>query len=74
MGQGRAVKILQRACNHKGGKLIVDGRIGSKTIGASQNLEVERLRAFRVLFYASIVLTDPSQERFWFGWFKRGVE
>jgi lysozyme family protein len=74
MGQGRAVRTLQKACNSNGSNLQTDGVIGSKTIKASESLEVERLKAYRVLFYASIVLTEPAQERFWYGWYKRGVQ
>jgi len=73
-GQGNAVKILQRACNSKmkkADKIAVDGRIGPMTIKASEKLENSRLKAFRHLYYASIVIKNPTQERFWFGWYNR---
>ena len=74
MGQGRAVKLLQQACNQKGSDLIVDGLIGPKTIKASKRLEKDRLTAFRVLHYAKIVLNDSSQMKFYYGWYRRSIE
>ena len=38
VGQSRAVKVLQQACNHKGSKLVIDGRIGPNTLKASKVL------------------------------------
>ena len=75
MGGGRATKILQEACNSKNSyKIDVDGGIGKDTIKASANLEDFRLRAYRVMFYAELVMKKPEQERFWVGWFKRSCE
>jgi lysozyme family protein len=75
MGGGRAIKILQEACNSKNAKKIdVDGGIGPATIRAASNVEPFRLRAYRVMFYAELVMKKPSQERFWVGWFKRSCE
>lgn len=74
MGQRRAVQILQQAINGKGKyKIKVDGRIGPNTILSSKGLENERLKAYKILFYARIVIKKPSQEKFWFGWFRRGI-
>ena len=75
MGGGRATKILQEACNSKNSyKIDVDGGIGKNTIKASANLEDFRLRAYRVMFYAELVMKKPNQERFWVGWFRRSCE
>ena len=75
MGGRRATKILQEACNSKNSyKIDVDGGIGKNTIKASANLEDFRLRAYRVMFYAELVMKKPEQERFWVGWFKRSCE
>ena len=75
MGGGRAIKILQEACNSKNAtKIDVDGGIGPATIKAATNVEPFRLRAYRVLFYAELVMKKPEQERFWVGWFKRSCE
>ena len=75
MGGRRATKILQEACNSKNSyKIDVDGGIGKNTIKASSNLEEFRLRAYRVMFYAELVMKKPDQERFWVGWFRRSCE
>ena len=74
MGQRRGVKILQEACNQKGAKLDVDGRIGPKTIKGADRLEKDRLTAFRVLHYAKIVLKNASQMKFYYGWYRRSIE
>lgn len=75
MGGRRATKILQEACNSKNSyKIDVDGGIGKNTIKASSNLEEFRLRAYRVMFYAELVMKKPDQEKFWVGWFKRSCE
>jgi lysozyme family protein len=73
-GQGNAVKVLQRACNHKNGKgnwIQVDGKIGRMTIKASENLENSRLKAFKCLYYANIVIKNSIQEKYYYGWYNR---
>ena len=73
-GRRGAVKVLQQACNGKNTYDIdVDGGIGPATLSACKNLEPERLRAYRVLKFASIVIKKPSQEKYWFGWFRRAL-
>ena len=75
MGGGRAIKILQEACNSKNAtKIDIDGGIGPATIKAASNVEPFRLRAYRVMFYAELVMKKPEQERFWVGWFRRSCE
>jgi len=75
MGGRRAVRILQEACNSKNSyKIDVDGYIGKDTINASTHVEDFRLRAYRVMFYAELVMKKPEQERFWVGWFRRSCE
>ena len=74
-GRNGAVKVLQRASNAKNKeKIKVDGGIGPATLNAIQNLETERVKAYRVLRFADIVIKKPEQERFWFGWFRRAVK
>ena len=70
-GMRGAGRVLQRACNGKNkNKIEIDGRVGKKTIEACKNLEPDRLRAYRVLKFAKIVIKKPTQEKFWFGWFR----
>ena len=74
-GRRGAVKVLQRAANSKlRNKIDVDGGIGPATLKAIQNLELERVRSYRILRFANLVIKKPEQERFWFGWYKRATE
>ena len=73
-GRGRAVKILQRAANGKGANLKVDGGMGPKTIAAMDGVELDRVRAYRVKYYADLVTRKPDLEKFYFGWFRRALE
>ena len=75
-GKGRAVKIIQRAVNGKGGSLTVDGGLGPMTIAAigKSRVELDRVRAYRVKYYSDLVTKKPDLERFYFGWFKRALE
>ena len=74
-GRSGAVKVLQKAENAKNrDKIEVDGGIGPATLKAIQNVELERVRAYRVLRFANLVIKKPEQERFWFGWYKRATE
>lgn len=75
MGGGRAVKILQEACNSKNSyKIDVDGGMGKDTIKASSNVEDFRLRAYRVMYYAELCMKKPKMEKYWVGWFRRSCE
>ena len=73
-GKGRAVKILQRSANAKGADLKVDGGLGPKTIGALKGVELQRVRAYRIKYYADLVTRKPDLEKFYYGWFRRGLE
>ena len=73
-GRGRAVKILQRAANAKGAGLKVDGGMGPMTIAAMDGVELDRVRAYRIKYYAELVTRKPDLEKFYFGWFRRGLE
>ena len=73
-GRGRAVKILQQTANAKGADLKVDGGLGPKTIGALNDVELDRVRAYRIKYYADLVTRKPDLEKFYFGWFRRGLE
>ena len=75
-GKSRAVRILQRAANAKGAGLDVDGGLGPATLGAIEksNVELQRVRAYRVKYYADLVTRKPDLERFYFGWCRRALE
>tara|TARA_R100001463_G_scaffold5264_1_gene18376 strand:+ start:2526 stop:2996 length:471 start_codon:yes stop_codon:yes gene_type:complete len=74
MGQRRAVKILQEACNSKKCGLKVDGRIGKLTIAAAKKIDPSRLKVFRILYYANLIKRKPSLEAFIVGWIRRAME
>ena len=73
-GLNSAIKVLQKACNGKNSyKIDVDGRIGPATLSAFKKLEPDRLRAYRVLKFADIVNRKPTQEKYWYGWYRRAL-
>ena len=74
MGRGRAGRIVQRAANNKGHDLLVDGVLGPITLDKISNIELERVRAFRIKYYADLVTNRTELEKFYFGWFKRSLE
>lgn len=75
MGRGRAVKILQEAANGKNkNKIDVDGGLGPATRRALEGVELERVRAYRVKYYANLVERKSDLEKFYFGWFRRSME
>ena len=64
MGKSRAVKILQNAANNKNKEDIdVDGGLGPATRKALEGVEVERVRAFRVKYYADLVEKKESLQK-----------
>ena len=71
-GQSRAVKILQKACNNKNSFAIKeDGLIGAATISACNRVEPDRFISYRILFYSLLISDNPTQEKYWYGWYKR---
>ena len=75
MGMRRAVKTLQNAANNKNSnKIDVDGFIGPNTIKALSNIENERVRSYRIMYYADLITKKPTLEKFWFGWYRRASE
>jgi len=75
MGGSRIIRILQQVVNVKGGTLKVDGRIGKNTIRQTRKHkpEADRLRAYRVKYYADLVSRKPNLEKFYFGWYRRAL-
>jgi len=73
-GRDRAGRIIQRAANNKGHELLVDGVLGPITLGKIDNVELDRVRAYRIKYYADLVTRKPDLEKFYFGWFRRSLE
>lgn len=74
MGQRRAVKILQKACNSKKCNLKVDGLIGKNTIRAAKKIDASRLKVYRILFYTDLIKRKPDLKAFIVGWIRRAME
>ena len=77
IGYSNGVKVLQRATNAKGkDKLLVDGKIGPKTIAAVKRsrLEPDRLSAYRILYYAKLCQRKPTLYKYYYGWYRRTIE
>jgi lysozyme family protein len=77
IGYPNGVKVLQRATNAKGkDKLLVDGKIGPKTIAAVKRsrLEPDRLAAYRILYYAKLCQRKPTLYKYYYGWYRRTIE
>jgi len=74
MGGKRAVLILQQAAYCKGyHDLKVDGILGPITLKSINDLTIESIQAYRVLFYAQLAVRMPEQSKFLYGWCKRAV-
>ena len=74
MGKKTAVRILQSACIGKGKDIALDGGLGVNTYKAIQDLEVGRVRAYRVRYYVDLINKKPEQEKFYYGWFRRSLQ
>jgi lysozyme family protein len=79
-GVGASARLLQRAMNSilpSSDALLVDGRIGPRTLAAAARLRPDDLlRQFRQMVtehYQSIVRRDPSQRVFLRGWLNRAA-
>lgn len=74
MGGGRAVRMLQRAANHLGAQLVVDGHLGPVTAAAINKYKHPRalLMAFRAL--AAQHYLNQRKQRFLAGWLNRLAE
>lgn len=74
-GPDRAVRMLQEALNVLGSRLVVDGKIGRKTIGAAQlhpSAYINNVLAhLRLAFFEGLVRRSPSQRAFLKGWTAR---
>lgn len=75
MGVKQAVRFLQEALVISGLNISIDGRIGPKTLAATNGADTEiLLRLLNILQgekYLQIVRADPSQRLFLRGWLRR---
>jgi lysozyme family protein len=74
-GPGSAGRAVQQVLNVEFGKgLVVDGKIGPKTLAAINSVGEKLtlpLYKKRLEFLHAIVKRDPTQKRFWDGWINR---
>jgi len=75
-GVPNMTRILQQTLRDLGSKdIVVDGKIGNKTLNAINSYDDETLRtallAKRQNFYEAIIENNPSQKKFEKGWFNR---
>jgi lysozyme family protein len=77
-GSGTAVKLLQQAVNSLGGKLAVDGGIGTETLLAVNMIDsttlVNAYKAVRIARYEAIVKAHPEDETYLRAWEARAEE
>lgn len=72
-GPRQAAKLLQMACNSIGYTLKVDGIVGLKTLTAAIDLPPDRLRMYRLEYFADQAVKTPSKAKFWNGWKRRAI-
>ena len=74
-GYAGATKLVQKALNEIGYKLVVDGKYGPKTKDALNSANgdefIEHFQQKRTALYKAIVKNNPSQAVFLKGWLNR---
>lgn len=72
---GNAIKIMQQSINHLGGKLIVDNKMGLKTLKEINKVKAHELfklyQENRINYYINRVEKIPDQKVFLNGWLER---
>ena len=75
MGNRRAHKIVQRACNKFGHGLMIDGYLGIKSINVIQQIDavvlLKEICFEQARYYTDIVVGNHSQIKFLRGWMNR---
>ena len=74
MGVTRAVSIIQQTANGKGMDLAVDGKLDPNTLKAAHRVSLDRVRSYRIKYYARLTIKKPNLDKFWYGWYKRSME
>ena len=75
LGRRGAGRVVQEAINStRGKKLKVDGIVGPNTMKEIHRINASRFKAYRILRYAKIVMSDKTQSKFYYGWFNRTME
>ena len=73
-GKSGATKVLQKAINGiVSPDILVDGVMGNTTASMASRVEPNRLRAYRVKDLAEKVVSNPTLEKYWYGWYTRAT-
>lgn len=71
----KAVKIFQVGANACGGRIVVDGVWGPRTVSAinlcDEGCYLDKIVVLLAQYYSSIVKVNPSQGKFLKGWLRR---
>lgn len=77
VGPRTGVKILQRALREAGQVVVVDGKIGPQTIGATNRADPDALlaamRRLQAAHYRTLFKRNPRLTKFEGGWMKRAA-
>ena len=77
MGNSRAFRLLQEAVNQLGGKLVLDGVLGPKSIATINAMDcagvLTQFRIEQANYYHSLVARRPSLAKFLKGWLRRAA-
>ena len=72
---GQAVKLMQKSVNFLGGELVIDNKMGSKTIKAINGVDAHKLfdvyQQKKIDYYTQRVIMIPTQRVFLNGWLNR---
>lgn len=74
MGPQQAGKILQRAINWDGSRVVVDGAVGATTVNECNSVGhrmLKQLPSEQAKFYFELVNAKPSRGVFLLGWLRR---
>jgi len=75
MGRKRANKLLQKALNHMGESLVVDGIIGQYTLATCNKCNniilLDKYKDEMMYFYNKIIRKNPAMSKYRNGWAKR---
>ena len=78
MGTVQAGRLVQRAANHFGKRLTVDGILGPMSIAAINSIEprflLREIRFNHINFYLTLIERRPELGRFRNGWLRRASE
>lgn len=77
MGARQTGKIIQRALNHLGNRLVVDGKIGKNTFAkincTNSEMLMAEIRIAHAKFYLDLIKANPKFKKYRRGWLRRAA-